>query len=218
MFAFIFTEVIVSLIIVGLLLVLSGVWPPDSPWAPWWQMPADVIAAMCAMAKLSPKDTIYDLGCGTGNALVHAAKKYGVKGVGIEIDPIRYWIARFNVWKLNRQYSSSKQSKERSSRDSFPQAGTIDITLLKKNFFDVSLTQATVVFVYLVPAALKRLAPKFLKEINPGTTFFSYIYPMPEKLFKGKLQLIAYNKKKKIYFYQLLAKPSAVRHLAKSKE
>ncbi len=79
--AFILTELMVLLIIFGLFLVLSAVWPPDSPWAPWWQMPEDVIREMCKVAKLSSKDSIYDLGCGTGKALCIAAKEFGAKGV-----------------------------------------------------------------------------------------------------------------------------------------
>ena len=182
---FVVTESITLLIIIGLLLVLSGVWPPDSPWAPWWQMPENVIRAICRMAKLSSKDVIYDLGCGTGKALCFAAKKYGVHGVGIEIDPIRFLLAKWNV---------SRFGVER------------EISILKRNFFHVNIADATVIFVYLVPAALKRLTPKFLQELKPGTKFFSYVYPMPEELFKGKLQLVEYDEKNKIYYYKLLAK------------
>lgn len=184
MFAFIFTEIFVLVIILVLLLLLSGVWPPDSPWAPWWQMPHDVIQKMCEMAKISSKDTVYDLGCGTGKALIFAGEKYHIKGVGIEIDPIRFLLAKWNVKRFNQQKN---------------------ITILKKNFFAVDISAASIIFVYLVPAALKRLTPKFLKELKKGTKFISYIYPMPEQLFKGKLKLLAFHAKKKIYVYKLLS-------------
>src|SRR5579859_6243793 len=114
MFAFITTEIIILLIILFLLLILSAVWPPDSPWAPWWQMPDEVIRKMCALAKVSPKDTIYDLGCGTGKALIYASKMYHIKGVRIEIDPIRILLAKWNVKKFHQEEN---------------------ITLFKKNFF-----------------------------------------------------------------------------------
>ncbi len=185
MFAFILTEVIVLLIILFLFLILSAVWPPDSPWAPWWQMPEDVIQRMCRIAKISKKDIIYDLGCGTGKALIYASKEYSAKGVGIEIDPIRFLLAKWNVHR-------------------FGQGNTI--SLFKKNFFSIDISKATIIFVYLVPAALKRLTPKFLKELQPGTKFLSYVYPMPEELFKGKLQLVAHDKELRIYYYQLFAK------------
>lgn len=185
MFAFVFTEIIILLIIIFLLFILSWVWPPDSPWAPWWQMPDNVIEKIGKLAKISSKDIIYDLGCGTGKALIWCSKSYGAKGIGIEIDPVRYSIAKWNV-----QYFSQ----------------TENITLLKKNFFNVSFTPATVIFVYLVPAALKRLAPKFLKELKSGTKLVSYVYPMPKELFKGKLKLRTHDKKNKIFYYQLFLK------------
>lgn len=186
MFVFLLTEITTLLFIIGLLLVLSGVWPPDSPWAPWWQMPDDVIAKICRMAKFTKKDIIYDLGCGTGKALIWASKKYNVKGIGIEIDPVRYLLARWNIRRFGQKEN---------------------VTVLKKNFFTVDIAKATVIFVYLVPAALKRLTPKFLKELRPGTKFFSFVYPMPEDLFKGKLQLVEHDKKLRIYYYTLLSKP-----------
>ncbi|HYK09096.1 MAG TPA: N-6 DNA methylase [Candidatus Eisenbacteria bacterium] len=208
MFAFIFTELFVLLIIIFLLLILSWVWPPDSPWAPWWQMPSDVIKKMCTMAKISSKDVVYDLGCGTGNALIYASRTYNAKGVGIEIDPIRYRLARLNVWKV--RHSGAKRSgvieSQRSYRAKALQDDRTQITLLRKNFFDVSLAPATVIFIYLVPAALKRLTPKFLRELKPRTKFISYVYPMPEELFKGKLKLMHHDTKNKIFLYQLLTK------------
>lgn len=184
--AFILTELIVLLIIIGLFLLLSGVWPPDSPWAPWWQMPEDVVRKMCKIAKISSKDTIYDLGCGTGKALCIAAKEYGAKGVGVEIDPLRVWLAKWNVWKLKKHQNN------------------VDITILKKNFFDVNISQATVIFVYLVPKALTALSKKFFEELKPGTLLISYVYDFPEIAYKEKLKLIHHDSSKKIYVYRLL--------------
>lgn len=185
MFSFLLTEIIILLIILFLLFILSAVWPPDSPWAPWWQMPDGVIKKMCQIAKISSKDAIYDLGCGTGKALVYSAKTFHAKGIGIEIDPIRFFIAQWNVRRSHQEDN---------------------IKLIKKNFFTVDFSPASVVFVYLVPVALKRLTPKFLKELKPGTKFLSYVYPMPQELFKGKLKLIAHDVRSRIFFYQLLAK------------
>jgi len=182
--SFIFTELLVLLIILLLLFILSAVWPPDSPWAPWWQMPDEVIEKMCKLVKLSAKDIIYDLGCGTGHAIIYVSKKYGAKSVGIEIDPIRYLIAKWNVKKLNQERN---------------------VALLRKNFFDIDISKATVIFVYLVPVALKRLVPKFKKELKKGTRFVSFIYPMPVDLFEGNLKLIHQDKKNKIFVYKLIS-------------
>lgn len=165
-----------------LLLLLSGVWPPDSPWAPWWQMPLDTVRKMCKLAKVTNKSVIYDLGSGTGNALIIAAKEFGAKGIGIEIDPIRYYIAQYN----NLRYHT---------RDK--------VTFFKKNFFTVPLSDATVIFMYLIPATIKRLTPKFLQEIKPGTIFVSYVYDLPVELFKGKLELVTHDKEHKIFVYKM---------------
>lgn len=182
--AFLITELLILLIIIGLFLILSAVWPPDSPWAPWWQMPEDVIYTMCRIAKLSAKDTVYDLGCGTGKAVCIAAKKFNARAVGIEIDPFRVLLANWNIGRF----------------------GVKDkVTIIKTNFFDVNISPATVIFVYLVPKALTHLSKKFFKELKPGTILISYIYDFPKESYKGKLKLIKHDSLKKVFVYKLLA-------------
>lgn len=168
-----------------LLLLLSAVWPPDSPWAPWWQMPQNVIDEMCKLAKISKKDVVYDLGCGTGWALITANKEFGATGCGVEIDPLRFLIAKWNVWR------------KKSS-----------VVIKRKNFFDENISSATVIFVYLIPKTLKNLMPKFIKELKPGTKFITYVYDMPKELYGNRLKLLKYDKDNKFYIYQLLAAKS----------
>lgn len=170
-------------IILLLFLVLSCVWPPDSPWAPWWTTTPEIARRMCELAHVTKKSVVYDLGCGTGTALIIAAKEFGAKGVGIEIDPIRVANAAWNFWRFGVRGK---------------------IRLIKSNFFNINLSPASVVFIYLVPKALERLTPKMLKELHKGTIIISYIYPMPEKLFKGKLLRIAEDKEKKILVYKII--------------
>ena len=178
---FILTNIFLFIVIIILFLLLSAVWPPDSPWAPWWTTKPEVAKKMCELARVNKKSLVYDLGCGTGDALVVIAEKYGAKGVGIEIDPIRYLIAKWKVW-----------SHELSG----------DITLFRKNFFSINLSPATVLFIYLVPAALKRLTPKLLKELKKGTTIVSYIYPMPIDMYNGKLRLLVHDTEQQIFVYK----------------
>ncbi len=134
------------------------IWPPDSPWAPWWRTSRMIARAMCKLAKVTDKDTIYDLGSGDGEALMTAAQEYGASGVGIEIDPVRSSVSqtRINLAKMQGR-----------------------ITILRKNFFDVDISRADVIFVYLVPKALVRLKEKFLSELKPGTRIVSYRYEIP---------------------------------------
>ncbi len=166
---------ILLLIIVFLFLLLSMFWPPDSPWAPWWKTNKKIARAACKIANVSSKDTIYELGSGGGIFLSVAAKEFGAKGVGIEIDPLRYLfsIIRFKTNGLNKK-----------------------IKIIKKNFYDVNISKASIVFVYLVPRVLGKLKPKFLKELRPGTVIISFRY-------KINLPLLTYDKKNDIYLYKI---------------
>ena len=162
-------------IIIFLFLLLSMFWPPDSPWAPWWRTNEKVARAMCRLARVGKKDVVYDLGCGDGVALSVAAKEFNARGVGIEIDLLRYLFSkiRFKINGLDKK-----------------------VKIIKKNFYDVDISSASVVFVYLVPRALKRLKPKFLKELENGTLLVSFKY-------KTSLPLVAYDKESDIYLYKI---------------
>ena len=85
------------------------------------------------------------MGSGDGTALITAAKEFGAKGIGIEIDPLRYWISKI---RIQRNGLSKK------------------IKVLRKNFFKQNIRDADVVFVYLVPKTLEKLLPKFKKELK----------------------------------------------------
>ncbi len=168
-------NIVLLLIIIFLLVLLSWVWPPDSPWAPWWRTNKKVARAMCRLAKVGKKDVVCDLGCGDGTALSIAAKEFGARGVGIEIDPLRYLFSklRFRLNGLDEK-----------------------VRIIKKNFHHVNISSASVVFVYLVPKALERLRPKFLKELRSGTLLVSFRY-------KTNLPLVAYDKANNIYLYKV---------------
>lgn len=150
-----------SLLILGiilfLLLILSFVWPPDSPWAPWWRTSRSTAIRICKLANIKKDDLIYDLGSGDGTALIVAAKQFGARGVGIEIEPTRALISRIIIKKNNLEES---------------------IKIKRKNFFLVDLSNADVVFLYLVPKTLEKLIPKFKKELKKGTRIVSYRYKM----------------------------------------
>jgi cyclopropane fatty-acyl-phospholipid synthase-like methyltransferase len=149
------------------------VWPPDSPWAPWWRTSHKTARAICKLAKIKPGDLVYDLGSGDGTALITAAKEFGASGVGIEIDPLRYWTSKVRI----QRNGLSKRIK-----------------VIKQNFFKQNIKEADVVFVYLVPKALEKLLPKFKKELKKGTRIVSYVYEI-------NLPLKEYDKKNRIRLY-----------------
>jgi len=167
---------ILNLIILGvilfLLFLLSMIWPPDSPWAPWWRTNGKTARAMCKLARIKKGDFIYDLGSGDGTALVIASKEFGAKGIGLEIDAFRYLISKLN-FRINGLSNS--------------------VTSRRKNFFKENISKADVVFVYLVPKTLEKLIPKFKKELKKGTRIISYIYeinlPLKEVDVKNKIRL-----------------------------
>lgn len=180
--SFLLVNGILLLIIVFLLLVLSMVWPPDSPWAPWWRTNKKIARAVCRLAKIGPKDKVYELGCGDAIFLITAAKEFGARGVGVEIDPLRSFLAKLLV----RYVGVSDKAK-----------------IIKGNFFDQNLSSATLVFVYLVPKALQRLLPKLLKELKPGTKIISYRYEID-------LPLVTKDKREKIFVYKTPKNPSSI--------
>lgn len=149
-------DIIIFFIIILLLIFLSMIWPPDSPWAPWWRSSDNTIRAAFKLANVKKGEVVYDLGCGDGRTVIIAAKEFGAKGIGVEIDPLRFYISRLAA-KL---------------------AGVSDKTkFIKKSFLDLDLniSNANVIFVYLVPKALERLKSKLLK-LKKGTRIVSVNY------------------------------------------
>lgn len=165
----------IFLTLVILFFLLSMVWPPDSPWSPWWQTSPRIARIQCRLANVTSKDVIYDLGSGDGTALITAAKEFGARGVGVEIDPFR---ALYSKIAIRVKGVSSK------------------LRIVRKNFFAINTSDATVVFMYLVPKALNKLKPKLLKELKPGTRVVTFVY-------KIDLPMIAKDLDNEVYVYQI---------------
>lgn len=128
--------------------------PPDVVFVP---TPQEVVDAMLKMARIGGKDVLYDLGSGDGRIPITAAKAYGARAVGIEIDPQRIIEANANV-KL---------------------AGVGDrVRFLNQDLFKTDLREATVVTLYLQPALNLRLIPKLNAELKPGTRVLSHVFDM----------------------------------------
>jgi predicted RNA methylase len=166
--------VVFIITLVLLFFLLSMVWPPDSPWSPWWRTNKQIAQLQCRLAKITKDDIVYDLGCGDGTALLTAVKKFGAKqGVGVEIDPFRAFIAQIRM-KIHR----------------------VPVRIVRKNFFDMDVSEATVVILYLVPKALNKLKPKLLKELKPGTRIVTFVY-------KIDLPMIASDEKHEVYVFKI---------------
>lgn len=165
---------------VFLLIILWCVFPPDSPWTPWWRTNSKKSVMAGKLAKIESSDLVYELGCGDANFLVAVCRKFKCRGYGIEYDLLRTLIGKLNVAK-------NGLSKK--------------IILKRGNFYDYKLNDATVVFVYLVPRVLEKLKPQFKKQLKKGTRIISYRYQFKKD---NKIKFIKEDKKAEMYLYKVV--------------
>jgi len=143
--------------------------------------PQDVVEDMLRIANVQKGDVLYDLGSGDGRIAITAAKKYGVRATGIDIDPERIREANQNARK----------------------AGVTDLVKFRQeDLFKADFKDATVVTLYLLPDLNVKLRPKLWNELKPGTRIVSHQFEMgtwkPEK----KLE----SNGRTIYFWTVPAK------------
>jgi len=118
--------------------------------------PQPVVEKMLELAQVTNKDVVYDLGCGDGRIVVTAAKKYGARGKGIDIDPERIQESLNNV---------KKNGVEKL------------VTIERADLFQADLSEATVITLYLLPELNLKLRPK-LQKLKPGTRIVSHDFDM----------------------------------------
>lgn len=127
--------------------------------APYVPTPQHVARKMLHLGNVSSNDVVYDLGSGDGRIVIMAAKEFGARGVGVEID------------------SQLVQRARRNAR----QAGVADrVEFHQGNLFDVDLSDATVVTLYLWPNMNNRLRPKLQRELDPGDRIVSHSFDIDE--------------------------------------
>src|SRR5438105_6500486 len=120
--------------------------PDRRPDVVYWPTPQVVVDKMLELAEVKKGDVVYDLGCGDARILVTAAKKYGVKGFGFDIDPDRVKDSLENVKKNKVE----------------------DLVAIKKaDIFTLDLKDASVVTLYLLPNLNVQLMPQ-LEKLKPG--------------------------------------------------
>lgn len=139
--------------------------PLRSPDVIYVPTPHEVVDAMLKLANVTPRDVVYDLGCGDGRIPIAAAKAYGARSVGIDIDPQRIKEATANV-----------EAAGVGSR----------VKILNGDLFETDISEATVVTLYLLPSLNIKLMPKLQKELRAGTRIVSHSFDMgadwpPEK-------------------------------------
>jgi SAM-dependent methyltransferase len=127
---------------------------PDVPYVPSTER---AVQEMLKLADIKKTDVVYDLGCGDGRIVIAAAKTYGARGVGIDINPERIKEAKANA----------------------KAAGVEHLVRFEENdLFEADFKEATVVTLFLLPTINLKLRPKLQQQLKPGTRVISNTFDM----------------------------------------
>ena len=127
---------------------------PDVMYVP---TPQAVVDAMLQLAEVKSTDVVYDLGSGDGRIVITAARQYGARGVGVEIDP-----------ELVKKAVANAEAAGVSDR----------VRFVTQNLFNADISEATVVTLYLLQSINERLRPKLVRELKPGARVVSHVFNM----------------------------------------
>jgi SAM-dependent methyltransferase len=125
--------------------------------APYVPTPADVVDRMLGLAKVGPRDVVYDLGCGDGRIVIAAAQKFGARGVGVDIDAnmINHAEANAKTAGVDRR-----------------------VKFLVQDAMTVDVADATVVTLYLLSASNVKLRPILTRQLRRGARIVSHSFAM----------------------------------------
>jgi len=140
-------------------IIVAGQSPPQRrrPDVPYVPTTDDAVVAMLKLADIKPSDVVYDLGCGDGRIVIAAAKKFGTRGVGVDIDPARIREANENAKKAGVEKL---------------------VRFEEKDLFQADIHDANVVMLFLLNSVNLKLRPKLLRELKPGTRIVSNTFDM----------------------------------------
>src|SRR6185503_18366143 len=124
---------------------------------PYVPTPWPIVDELLKLAEIGPQDIVYDLGSGDGRLVIEAAKRYGSRGVGIELQ---------------------KKLVEQANADAAREGLAERVKFLEADLFESSYKDASVVTLYLLPRFVTRLVPKLRSELKPGSRVVSHDYPL----------------------------------------
>jgi tRNA G37 N-methylase Trm5 len=125
--------------------------------APYVPTPQPVVEKMLELARVTTNDVVYDLGCGDGRIVITAAKKYGARAVGVDIDPQRI--------------EESKSNAKAAGVEKL-------VTFIQEDARKVDVSNATVVTLYLLSSSNAALRPILTKQLKPGARIVSHSFRM----------------------------------------
>lgn len=152
-------HVLVAIAAVALAAAIAEVFLSGLIWgAGYSPSPHKTVVRMLDAAGVLEGTKVYDLGSGFGGVVFEAARRYGATCVGVEIDPLKCWWSR---WAAKRKQLDGK------------------VEIRRKNLFDVDVSDADVVFLFLYPPVMKKVKEKLLKQMKPGKVVVSRSYRLP---------------------------------------
>ena len=141
-----------------------------------------IVNAMLTLAGVTRDDIVYDLGCGDGRIVIAAAKEFGARGVGVDLDPQRIREAQANAVR----------------------AGVADrVTFRVEDVFVTDIQSATVVTLFLSPELNARLRPKLTSQLRPGTRIVSHRYGIGEWVPERTVTLTVRETRNHIFLWRL---------------
>jgi cyclopropane fatty-acyl-phospholipid synthase-like methyltransferase len=148
------TSTLISIVALAAVLLLAVmVIGPALFGSPWHPISRKDLKRALDFCDAQAGERIVDLGSGDGRVLITAAKDYGLVGTGIEIDPIKVWLANLRV-------------RVAGLRDK--------VKIVRANIFDADYGEADILFIYLTHQAIDKLFPDILEQLKPNTKILCY--------------------------------------------
>ncbi|MFC1787805.1 SAM-dependent methyltransferase [Patescibacteria group bacterium] len=145
---------IIVAIIFGFLFSLAYASASGAPWVPTFKRD---IKRLAKLLELKPGDKFYELGCGDGRVCFALAKQTKIKAVGIELSLLQYLIGKLRQW-----LSCSTR-----------------VQIKYGNVFNQDLSEADVIYLFLMPEVYQKIRTKFETELKDGARVVSYVWPIP---------------------------------------
>ena len=144
-------------LVAALAVLAAAAGPAGQIRVPYVPSPTEVVDRMLTLAAVTKDDVVYDLGSGDGRIPIAAAKKYGARGVGLDIDPRKITESRANAKAAGVEHL---------------------VEFREQDVLTADISQATVVTLYLLSSANAQLRPVITKQLRPGTRIVSHAFSM----------------------------------------
>ncbi len=151
-----FLILVVILFLGGVIAIFLSMYLAQKSAAPFFPSPKTIMRQAMQEMSLKKGEIFYDLGAGTGTSIIVADKEFGANATGSEINLLPYLIAHLKIF-LSRSRAKMKF----------------------ENLFQQNISDADVVFCFLTRQTMKKLEPKFKKELKSGTRIACYTFPLP---------------------------------------